>query len=352
MSLLKHLSTTNRFIVISDTHFLAPGHRMVGRTWWNRVLEARCDQIGAALVETVNRLAPDFVIHCGDFTGHCDPANYEFGVQVMNQLNCPWYVVPGNHDTWSLGIRPALAARYHLPGEGCFYALDLAGLRFVFLDLAYWTSISGETSPYLDHELSDQGKIAGMGPCADELTWLEQELEMADRPVVLVSHAPLGYKPAYPISTLPYGTPAPQPLTSIADLMGDVLHRGTLRDLIRRHPMVKVAFSGHWHICDMTREDGVTFCQTGALREYPFEFRLVDIVGGAMQVSTLGLDDDLQRDSYIETWGNRWVAGTAEARSFCVELGKSAQGMRKPIDSRTTETRPTCVEQGESADSL
>jgi 3',5'-cyclic AMP phosphodiesterase CpdA len=309
-----------RFVVISDTHFIAPGHRMVGRTWWNRVLESRCEAIGAALGQAVNRLKPDFVIHCGDFTGHSDPVNYEFGLQVMSQLGCPWYAVLGNHDTWGPGVRAALAARYQLPGEDCFYARDLAGLRFIFLDVAYWTSTSGETSPYLDHELYDRGQIRGMGPSQAELVWLEHELAAADRPVVLVSHAPLGYKPAYPIPTLPYGTPALQPQTSIAELMGKVLHLDTLREMIRRHRQVKIALAGHWHICDMIREDGVTFCQTASLREYPFEFRVVDVADGNMVVNTLGLGDDFQRESYVEAWGNRWIAGADEDRSFLVEL--------------------------------
>jgi len=235
-------------------------------------------------------------------------------------LGCPWYVVLGNHDTWEPGVRTALAAHYHLPGEGCFYARDLAGLRFIFLDLVYWITDWGETLPYLDHELHDRGQISGMGPSQDELVWLEHELAAADRPVVLVSHPPLGYKPAYPMPTLPYGTPAPQPQTSVVDLMGDVVHRGALRSLICRHPQVKAAFAGHWHICDMVREDGVAFCQTASLREYPFEFRVVDVSEEQLDVSTHGLDERFQRDSYVEAWGNRWVAGAEEDRTFRVRL--------------------------------
>ena len=311
---------STRFVVISDTHFLAPGHRAVGKTWWNRVLEARCDEISAALIETVRRLEPAFVIHCGDFTGHADLVNYEFGLQVMSQLGCPWYAVLGNHDTWFPGVRAALASRYDLPGEHCFYARDLAGLRFLFLDVAYWTSVHGDTTLYLDKELYDRHEISGMGPSQEELAWLEQELAAADRPVVLVSHAPLGYKPGYPITTLPYGEPSRQPLTSVAELMGDVLYRSAMRELIRRHPQVKLAFAGHWHLADTIREDGVTFCQTGALREYPFEFRVVEISDEGLHVSTLGLGDCFREESYIEEWGNRWVAGIEEDRSFHVDL--------------------------------
>jgi 3',5'-cyclic AMP phosphodiesterase CpdA len=311
---------SGRFVVLSDTHFLAPGRRMVGKTWWNRVLETRCDEIGAALVAAVRRVNPDFVIHCGDLVGYAHPDNYEFGLRVMDQLSCPWYVAPGNHDAESPGVRTALAARYSLPGEDCYYARDLAGLRFLFLDLAYFTSAGGDVSPYQDRDLHDRGQIRGTGPSAQELAWLEQELAAAEGPVALVSHAPLGYKVAYPMPTLPYGTPAAQPETSIAGLMGDVLQRHTMRAMIGRCRHVKVAFAGHWHISDMVFQEGVAFCQTASLREYPFEFRVVEVSDSVLRVSTLGLGERFQRESAVEAWGNQWIAGTPDSRSFEVRL--------------------------------
>ena len=160
-----------------------------------------------------------------------------------------------------------------------------------------------------------------MGPSPAELIWLEQELASSDRPIALVSHTPLGYQPTYPIATLPHGEPAHHPQTAVTEFLDDVLQRQALRDLITRHAQVKVAFAGHWHICDATREDGVTFCQTGALREYPFEFRLVTVEAESLSVTTHGLDDDsFRRLSYVDAWGNRWVAGTPSDRTFQVKL--------------------------------
>jgi len=309
-----------RFVVITDTHFLAPGHRVVGKTWWNRVLETSCDEIAAALVEAVRRAEPDFVVHCGDFVGYPHPDNFAFALGVMDRLGCPWYVALGNHDAESPGVRAPLAARYGVSPEACYYALDLAGLRFIFLDVAHWTSASGDTSPYLDPELHDRGQIRGMGPDADQLAWLERELQAADRPVALVSHTPLGYRAAYPMPTLPYGTPAEKRETSVVDVMGDVLQRQTVRAMLRSCPRVKVAFSGHWHVSDMVVEDGIAFCQTASLREYPFEFRVVDVAETTLRVSTLGLSGAFQRQSYIEAWGSSWIAGTPDNRSFEVQL--------------------------------
>ena len=90
------MPVSSRFVVLSDTHFVEPGRAAEGKTWWNRVLEKQCADIGAALVRSVSRLEPDFVIHCGDLTADPHLANYEFGLEIMNQLGCPWYAVPGN----------------------------------------------------------------------------------------------------------------------------------------------------------------------------------------------------------------------------------------------------------------
>jgi hypothetical protein len=175
--------------------------------------------------------------------------------------------------------------------------------------------------PYLDRDLYAAGRIAGLSPGPEELGWLERELAAADRPVIIVSHAPLGYAPDYPVATLPRGVPVNSPRTSVVGIMGDVAGREAMRALIRRHPRVRLALAGHWHISDLTLEDGVAFCQTPALREYPFELRLATLEDGQLRITTLGLDDEtFRRQSYVEAWGNAWVAGTEADRTFTVAL--------------------------------
>jgi 3',5'-cyclic AMP phosphodiesterase CpdA len=314
-----------QFLVLSDTHFFAPGVALADKTWWNRVLQTRSEEIAANIVDTVREIKPDFIIHCGDITGHGDMANYEFGCQVMNATSSPWYAVPGNHDTWFPGVRAALSQRYGLLPQQCHYSLNLAGLRFIFLDVAYWHSIQGEVSPYLDKELFDTGQIYGMGPSPAELTWFGAELVAAEHePVVVVSHAPLGFRPIYRTGTLPYGLPAPEGQISLVDRMGDIALRQSLRELIRRSGRVVLALAGHWHIHEVLREEGVIYCQTASLREYPFEMRQCVVYPDHISVSTIGLKDpELSRSSYISEWGNSWVAGNARDREFSVSLQKT-----------------------------
>jgi 3',5'-cyclic AMP phosphodiesterase CpdA len=311
-----------QFIVLSDTHFFAPGNATTDKTYWNRVLQSRSEQIAASIVDTVRGIKPDFIIHCGDITGYGEMSNVEFSRQVMDASGSPWYAVPGNHDTWFPGVRAELSQRYGLSSEQCHYSLGLAGLRFIFLDVAYWHSIKGNVSLYLDKELYDNGQIAGMGPSPDELSWFETELTtVKNEPVVLVSHAPLGFKPKYRIASLPHGLPVPEGQISLVDRMGDVVLRRALRDLIHRSSQVVLALSGHWHINDVQSEDGVVYCQTASMREFPFEMRRCVVYPDHLAISTIGLNDpDFSRSSYVSEWGNSWVAGTAGDRKFSVSL--------------------------------
>lgn len=309
-----------QFLVLTDTHFFAPGGAQADKTWWNRVLQSRAADIAEDLVKTVREIKPDFIIHCGDFTGHCDLANFEFGCQVMDAMGCPWFAVPGNHDTWFPGVRAAFSQRFGLSAPQCYYALRLAGLKFIFLDVAYWHTVQGEIAPYLDKELYDTGQIAGIGPSTEELDWLEAELAApVGQPVVLVSHAPLAFRPVYRTGTLPYGKPAPGGEVALVDRMGDIALRGALRKIIRRSEAVVLALAGHWHIHEALLEEGVTYCQTASLREYPFEMRCCAVHPDRIEISTAGLKaSEWQRLSYIEEWGNAWVSGIAHDREFSV----------------------------------
>lgn len=320
-----------RFAIITDTHFHAEGRGRDG-AWWNRTLSSRSLDIGRCLADTLKELAPAFVIHCGDLPGSYDLRDWDAGMTIMDQIGCPWYGAIGNHETWNPGVRAAFAARFGLPGDHCYYTRTLAGIRFVFLDTCHWRAADGACSPYLSRELFDAGRIDGLCVPPEELAWLDAELAAAgDAPVCLVSHAPLGFKPLYPAATLPKGRPAPPggtPLEMFNDRAGncgDIVNRREVRAVVRRHANVRAAFAGHAHIHDFHIEDGIGFCMTGAIREYPCEFRMVDLIDGAagpvLRVTTHGLRDARYAEaSFMPEWNNRWVAGTAADRRFDITL--------------------------------
>jgi len=317
-----------RFAVISDTHFFAPGRGHDG-VWWNRALNTRTREIGERMVAVIAGMQPDFVIHCGDITGHCDMENWEIGLKVMEDLPCPWYGVIGNHETWFPGIRDAFSKRYELPTGQCYYTRRLGGLRFIFLDTCCWQAVDGAVSPYLDKELYDAGRIRGMCIPPGEIQWLREQLDAhGDETVCLVSHAPLGFKPRYPVATMPDGRPGREEGTPLPDVtygggkrFGDTANRVEVRRALAEYDNVKLAVAGHAHINDLYMEDGIAFIQTGAMREWPFEFRMIAVKDGVASVTTHGLSlPGLKEDSFLKERGNSWVAGEPGDREFSLEL--------------------------------
>lgn len=316
------------FAVISDTHFYAPGARTADKYYWNRVLEPESGAIGQALVETIKKHRPDFVIHCGDITGHCDLENWETACQTMDQFGCPWYGVLGNHDTWFPGVRDAFRERYSLPAGQYNYSRTIGGLNFIFLDLANWIDTDGRITPYLDIDLYDQGKIVSMGPAREGIEWLEKELDMHPAlPTVLVSHPPIAYKASYQVSTLPKGKKAPDSSVDLSTLILQSGHRDKLLEIICRHPQVTLALAGHWHLNDVTHWKRARFVQTASLREYPFEIRLFELDNGRLAGKTTGLSETrFREESFVPEWNNDWIAGKTADREIEIDLTRYLSG--------------------------
>ncbi len=151
---------------ISDTHICAEGTRLYGRIDTNAGLRRA--------VETINRLRPrpDAVLASGDLTEAGETAQYAALRAMLDRLEAPLYVMPGNHDSRDR-LRAAFADHAYLPKDGFLhYAVELGPLRLIALD----TVVPGE----------DGGTL-----CAERLGWLEERLEAdRERPVIIAMHHP------------------------------------------------------------------------------------------------------------------------------------------------------------------
>ncbi|MCD6308691.1 MAG: hypothetical protein J7M24_06820, partial [Candidatus Latescibacteria bacterium] len=168
------------------------------------------------------------------------------------------------------------------------------------------------------------GAITGMGPSVHDILWFEKTLRSAGEPVVVVTHAPIHFKNAYPLGTLPYGKPVEAPMTAPEGFISGFLRpdegRETILDIVRKSGNVIACLAGHWHINDVVISDGILFMMTCSLREFPFEVRLVEFDGAVIRVETHGLDvPELREHSYIGEWGNDWVRGRCEDRDLTVD---------------------------------
>jgi Icc protein len=188
-------------VQLSDPH--------VGASWDG------VDPVGRleAAVEAVRALeaSPDAVLVSGDLAEHAADAEYEQVRTLLERIDAPSYVLPGNHDN-----RDALHRHFGVPGAGgrpVQYAVDLGPLRLVVLD----STIPGEDGGELDRE---------------RLAWLEEALarEPGTPTVVAMHHPPFAV-----------GIPA-------WDAIGlRAADRQALGELLGRHPQVQRVVAGHVH---------------------------------------------------------------------------------------------------------
>ena len=186
---------------LSDTH--------IGARWGDDDPAARLTSVVDEIRGLPDR--PDAVLVTGDLADHGADAEYDYVREVVQRLEVPVYVLPGNHDD-----REALRRCFGLGGDPAapvLYAADLGPLRLVALD---------STRPGEDRgELDDQ-----------RLAWLDAELAAApERITLLAMHHP-------PLVT---GSPAWEAI----DLPGS--DRAALGAVLERHPQVRLVVGGHLH---------------------------------------------------------------------------------------------------------
>ena len=315
-----------RFVILSDTHFYTNGY---GKSvvFWNRPLTAEIEDVIRDMVDGINEIHPDFVIHCGDLIDRCHRENYEYALDILDKIHCPVYLAAGNHDSLEECAKNEISRYYHLPDGQSYYSKKIEGYLFVFLDSSYWRKEDGTILSYRDQNLYEAGLIKGLTIPDAEIDWLAEELEAnKDKNVIIVSHAPLSSQNRYPVVSLPDGEYVDPAGTDLAGLMDRLLcgldNSDKVLDVIKKHKNVKMVCSGHWHIHDAFVKDGIVFCQTASMREYPFEMRIAEETeDGILSVRTMGLDNEAYaRESYCTELGNSWVSGTQEAREFIVDF--------------------------------
>lgn len=190
---------------ISDMHVGLPGG-LIDRLYHT------ADYLERAVAH-VNRLTPrpDMVVATGDLVDHGEPGEYARLRSLLDALESPYYLVPGNHDD-----RSALAGAFphhgYLPREGFVqYAVEAGPLRLVMID----TLVPGASG----------GRL-----CAERLGWLDACLgEQPGRPCIVFMHHP------------PFQTGM-----AAMDAMG-LEGADELAAVIRRHPHVERIACGHLH---------------------------------------------------------------------------------------------------------
>lgn len=179
----------------------------------------------------------DLVLQLGDFC-HAEPTSDNF-ISKFNGLKYPKIQVLGNHDMDK--VDKATAMKFW--GMKSRYGKQDAGdFTFVWLDLNHFKK-NGELFDYdKGNYFTDNATHNWADP--EQLRWLESTLLKARKPVILLSHQPLGF--AEP------GQSMPPEQVEIIDLIAGAA---------KKNPKGAVALSmfGHLHVDRLEHVQGIPF---------------------------------------------------------------------------------------------
>ena len=192
-------------IQITDTHILPPG----------KVLY---DEVDTAhhlreTVQLINRMRPlpDVVMITGDLVEQANTVSYEHFIELIEPLQMPTYVLPGNHDDPHL-MSEVFASTHHFPAHADTFQYAIEDLPFRILALN--SRAEGTELPEFDDH---------------RLAWLAQQLDQSDKPVLIALHHP--------------------PMTTgieLIDMGGPDWYQG-LKSLLAGYDNVKLLICGHCH---------------------------------------------------------------------------------------------------------
>ncbi|HET7418376.1 MAG TPA: phosphodiesterase [Solirubrobacterales bacterium] len=152
----------------------------------------------------------DAVLVTGDLTDDASEESCRRARELLERLDAPLYVLPGNHDD-----RGRLREAFELPGVGSEpvnYSANIGNIRLVAFD----SIVPGR----------DPGAYSG-----DRLRWLDEELGHDDAPTLLALHHP----------PLPTGSPDWDAINLTA------AEREAMAEVVVRHPQLRAIVGGHLH---------------------------------------------------------------------------------------------------------
>jgi Icc protein len=299
-----------RFVHLSDTHLAST----VDGQWNNRFLCTMMPEVIRCLRRDLAQIQPDFLLVTGDIASQHTRDAVFASRDMLDSLGFPYYPMGGNHDFVVEGSRTWFIEAYaaQLPGRDTVYSFTHQGLHFCVLD-PWWKWRDDSIRPISEKSVANALEVSLRGMRwalpAHQLGWLDGDLAAhSGLPTVVALHCPL--------------IPIPRRMhrPGMKD-EGHLDNADRVFEILARHAQVKAVMSGHVHMHFIERRDGVTHIATGAMPEFPCEFREISVYDDRMEIRTCELSDrEFANRSLIP--GKDWTAGQPQDRRATIFLAR------------------------------
>ncbi len=206
-------------------------------------------------IDTINKLAPDFVLTGGDNIMDALAQPYESAdslynlfAETMNHLNVQYFSTMGNHEVFGLYEKSGVEPSNEMYGKKMyedrianrFYSFDHKNWHFIVLDGIGFT----EDRHYY-------GLVDSV-----EMNWLKQDLEKTGKetPVIVSIHIPL----------LSVGEQIMVSPTAAFDQGSIVTNASEVREVLEQYN-VKLVLQGHLHFLEDIEYNGIHYITGGAV---------------------------------------------------------------------------------------
>lgn len=133
------------------------------------------------IISAVQQEQCEFIVSGGDFA--CT-SEMQTAVELFKNSGISIYHTLGNHDTDVL-THPKVTSIYGMPGD--YYAVDIKGIRFVFLNTNYFRDQNGKFHVTDRNNMRNfPGAERALPP--EQMEWFKQTVRTSPFPCIIVSH--------------------------------------------------------------------------------------------------------------------------------------------------------------------
>ena len=249
---------TVKFVVFSDLHI---GLNETNNTY--KMFHYN-EKIVSDMVNEVSRMKDvSFVLIAGDLTKDSEPKNHKKVLEILNRLNKPYYITPGNHDVMKKGIpvenwgAPELVKNYPMPWKNgsLSYSVDVApGVHLVSLDSA-----------------SNKSHFADWGGATstEDLKWLDEDLaKNKGKTTILMTHHALNYH------------------EGVNDPLYYNDNSSQIKQILSKHD-AHLAITGHIHVTNIAKNGTLTDMSVPSTSTYPLSYTVWQVSGTQAKVHTV-----------------------------------------------------------------